>query len=44
MLELTAKLGLDAKLLQESHQIVQVYPFTSDRKRMSSITFQTGAS
>lgn len=43
LLELCAKLGVELGPLQQAHQIVQVYPF-SDRKRMTSITFQTGAS
>ena len=44
LLELCAKLGVELGPLQQAHQIVQVYPFSSDRKRMTSITFQTGAS
>ncbi|KAL3161892.1 hypothetical protein ABBQ38_008979 [Trebouxia sp. C0009 RCD-2024] len=44
LLELCSKLGVEVGPLQQSHQIVQVYPFSSDRKRMTSITFQTGAS
>ncbi|DBA89907.1 TPA: hypothetical protein ACH3X2_004399 [Trebouxia sp. C0005] len=44
LLELCAKLGVEVGPLQQAHQIVQVYPFSSDRKRMTSITFQTGAS
>ena len=44
LLELCSKLGVEVGPLQEGHQIVQVYPFSSDRKRMTSITFQTGAS
>ncbi len=44
LLELCAKLGVEVGTLQQAHQIVQVYPFSSDRKRMTSITFQTGAS
>lgn len=44
LLELCSKLGVEVGPLQEGHQIVQVYPFSSDRKRMTSITYQTGAS
>ena len=44
LLELCSKLGVEVGPLQEGHQIVQVYPFSSDRKRMTSITFQSGAS
>ncbi len=44
LLELCSKLGVELGPLQQAHQIVQVYPFSSDRKRMTSITFQTGAS
>lgn len=44
LLELCSKLGVEVGSLQQAHQILQVIPFSSDRKRMTSVTLQSHAS
>ena len=42
LLELCSGLGGSYSRLRSSHELVRRYPFSSDRKRMSSLTYNPG--
>lgn len=43
LLQLASALGADYAAVRQEQQTLKVFPFTSERKRMSTITCQPGA-
>ncbi len=43
LLQLASSLGADYHLAREEGQVLRAFPFSSERKRMSTLTTQPGA-